>query len=80
MNDAACLAVSKATKPPPLVMNKKQLASYLDRPVSTINRWMGKGMPFTKEGKEYPEFYLPAVEKWLEAHFGERVIELRRVA
>lgn len=66
INDAVSRAVS--TKPP-LVMTKKQLAAHLTKPISTINRWMSQGMPYRKEGNEYPEFYRPQIEKWLHERF-----------
>jgi hypothetical protein len=63
-------AVSKITPQHfPVIMTKKQVAEYLGRPVSTINRWMLEGMPFKKEGNEHPEFYRPDVDKWIAARF-----------
>jgi hypothetical protein len=63
----------------PLIMTKKQVAEYLDKPLSTINRWMTEGLPFRKEGKEHPEFYKPEVDRWLSERFSEPQ-ELRRIA
>lgn len=73
---------SVAKRPVSYVMTKKQLAVYLDQPISTINRWMKQGLPFYKvDETSYPEFYKPQVDKWLEDRFSQ--IEnpvLRRVA
>lgn len=55
----------------PPVMNKKQLAKYVDKPISTINRWMKEGLPYRKEGKDYPEFYKKDVDAWIDARFGQ---------
>lgn len=66
----------KAIAPPrpvPLVMTKKQLAEFVVKPISTIDRWMKQGMPFRKEGDEYPEFYRPAVEAWLYERHSQKV-------
>jgi hypothetical protein len=65
------VAVSKI-KPDrvPPIMSKKQVAAYLDKPISTIDRWMREGLPFRKEGKDYPEFYKPHVDKWISERFG----------
>jgi phage terminase Nu1 subunit (DNA packaging protein) len=63
------IALSKS-KHFPSIMTKKQVADYLGKPTSTINRWMREGMPFRKEGNDYPEFYRPHVDKWLEERFG----------
>lgn len=57
------------SKPVPLVMTKRQLADYVDKPLSTINRWMKQGMPYTKEGNDYPVFWRPDVEVWLELRY-----------
>lgn len=80
VSDAVEVGVSRTHKPPPLVMSKQQLADHLDKPISTINRWMTQGLPYRKEGNEYPEFYRPQVERWLEERFSDAPIELRRVA
>jgi predicted DNA-binding transcriptional regulator AlpA len=63
----------------PLIMTKKQVAEYLGKTPSTINRWMTEGLPFRKEGKEHPEFYKPEVDRWLSERFSEPQ-ELRRIA
>ena len=64
------LAVSKIQpyKVPP-IMTKKQVAAYLDKPISAINRYMAQGMPYKKDGNDYPEFYKPHVDKWLSERF-----------
>ena len=61
-------------------MTKKQLCAYVDKPLSVINRWMTQGLPYRKEGKDYPEFYKPQVDKWLEDRFSERVQKIPRKA
>ena len=53
----------------PSVMTKAQLCEYVDKPRSTIEKWMREGLPYRKEGKDYPEFYKPQVDKWLEQRF-----------
>ncbi len=50
-------------------MTKQQVADYLGKPVSTINRWMLDGMPYKKEGNERPEFYKPQIDRWLDERF-----------
>lgn len=55
----------------PLLMDKSQVADYLGKTKATINRWMKQGLPYRKEGKEYPEFYRPLVDKWMEERFSE---------
>lgn len=62
------IALSK-TKHFPLIMTKKQVADYLGKPVSTINRWMREDLPYRKEGNEYPEFYKPDIDKWAYERF-----------
>ena len=65
--------VNARVRPTPLIMNKAQLCAYLDKPLSTINRWMKEGLPYRKEGKDYPEFYKPHVDEWLERRFSKAV-------
>lgn len=50
---------------PPAVMTKAQVAKYLGCSVPTIDRWMVKGLPYQKEGKEHPRFIRVDVDNWL---------------
>lgn len=71
------VAVSKI-KPDrvPPIMNKKQVAAYVDKPISTIERWMREGLPYRKEGKDYPEFYKPHIDKWISERFAHLETEV----
>lgn len=51
------------------IMNKKQVAAYLDKPISAINRYMRLGLPYKKDGNDYPEFYKPDIDRWLHEYF-----------
>lgn len=53
----------------PALMNKAQVADYLGKPVSTINRYMREGMPFRKVDNGYPEFYKDDIDRWLLERF-----------
>jgi hypothetical protein len=67
---AVRVAVSKITPVHfPLLMNKKQVAEYLGKSISTVNSYMTEGMPYRKEGNEHPEFYKPDVDEWLKCRF-----------
>ena len=47
------------------VMDKKQLAKYLQKSPATINRYMADGMPYSGEG--HPRFYKSDVDDWLKS-------------
>lgn len=51
------------------IMTKKQVAAYLDKPISAINRYMRLGLPYKKDGNDYPEFYKPDIDRWLCEYF-----------
>jgi predicted DNA-binding transcriptional regulator AlpA len=53
----------------PAVMNKSQLANYLGKKKSTIDSYMKQGLPYRKEGKDYPEFYKPQIDEWIRERF-----------
>jgi len=73
LDDAIRKAVEiVVARPASPYLNKKQLAARLEQSVSTINRLMKKGLPFEKDGKDYPEFYWPHVEAWLAWYFGDK--------
>ena len=61
----------------PPVMTKKQLAKYLDKPISTIDRYMREGMPcFRADERSYPEFYPKAVDEWLANRHAQHNLEV----
>ena len=64
-------AVSAAVAPRvPPVMNKKEIAAYLGKSVSWVDRWMKRGLPFEKyDEKSYPEFTKVEVDRWICEHF-----------
>lgn len=64
-------------KPVPYTLTKKQLAEYVQKPISTIDRWMKQGMPFHKETEtSFPEFIKPEVDKWMEDRFSAQESEV----
>lgn len=65
----AAVSKLKVEYHPPL-MNKAQVAAYLRKPKSAVNKYMKEGMPFHKDGKDYPEFYRAEIDRWLEERFG----------
>ncbi len=49
-------------------LTKKELANLLDVALSTIDKWLSKGLPYKEKGshgKTY-KFYLPDVVKWIQ--------------
>jgi excisionase family DNA binding protein len=60
-------------KPTPEIMTKAELAEYLRCDVSKVNRFMSKGMPFTRFGTN-PRFYKSEIDTWLK---NERVSEVQ---
>ncbi len=60
----------------PPVMTKKQVAAYLDKPISAIDRYMAQGMPYRKEGNDYPEFYKKDIDEWIEKRFQQIEMEV----
>lgn len=49
----------------PEIMTKARVAQYLGRSVATVDRWMLKGLPYQKQGKEHPTFIKRDVDNWL---------------
>lgn len=49
-------------------MNKRQLAREMGVSIQAVDKWLEKGLPYTKGGSPgVPyEFYLSEVESWLE--------------
>jgi hypothetical protein len=60
----------------PSIMNRKQLCAYLDKPLSTIKRYMREGMPYRKEGDDHPEFYKKDIDAWIEKRFQQIEMEV----
>lgn len=69
VEDSIQLALSRAAKPPPPIMTKAQVADYLGKSISTVNRYMKEGLPFRKVENDYPEFYKKDIDRWLEERF-----------
>jgi hypothetical protein len=69
LRQAANLAVSKLrddleSKRTPELMSKEQLAVYLDVHISTIDRYMKKGIPIEHAG-DLPRFRKNSIDLWL---------------
>lgn len=47
-----------------MLLNKKQLAEYLDIERKTLDAWIKKGLPCYKHGRTY-RFDLDEVKAWL---------------
>jgi predicted DNA-binding transcriptional regulator AlpA len=47
------------------LMNKAQVAEYLDKSTATIDRYMREGMPYRKIDGGYPEFYKSEIDRWV---------------
>jgi hypothetical protein len=60
----------------PSIMNRKQLCAYLDKPLSTIKRYMREGMPYRKEDRDHPEFYKKDIDAWIEKRFQQIEMEV----
>ena len=54
----------------PPVFTKKQVAAYLDKPISTVDRYMKEGLPYYKaDENSYPEFSREQVDNWIRERF-----------
>lgn len=49
-------------------MNKRELAKNFDVSLTTIDKWLLKGCPYTKKNRQY-EFNLPDVIAWHKQYF-----------
>ncbi len=49
-------------------MNKRELAKNFDISLTTIDKWLLKGCPYTKKNRQY-EFNLPDVIAWHKQYF-----------